>query len=83
MTSETPPSSRRSSEIVRAVEQALGRFLLDVGLDAQDKRRLAIDLIEALTSVGIILVGRHHRPVTSENTSVAPDESDTFHGKTD
>jgi len=57
----------------------MGRFLLDVGLDPGDRRRLALDLIEALTSAGIILVQRHHRPPTS----APPDETDTFNGKTD
>ncbi len=79
MTEETPRSPRRPNELIRSVERGMGRFLLDVGLDPGDRRRLALDLIEALTSAGIILVQRHHRPPTS----APPDETDTFNGKTD
>lgn len=83
MPEETPPPrpSRRPNELVRAVERGLGRFLLDVEIDPHDRRRLAIDLIEALASAGIILVTRHHRPPAA--TDAPSDNSDTSKGKTE
>lgn len=78
MTGETPRPSRRPNELVRAVERGIGRFFLDVEIDPTDRRRLALDLIEALASAGIILVKQHRRP-----RPAPPDESDTFKGKTD
>lgn len=81
MTEQPPRTPRRSNDLVRAVERALGRFLLDVGMDPHDRRRLALDLIEALASAGVILVQHHRRPPATE--PAAPDESSTSEPKTD
>ena len=80
MTEETPRPSRRPNELIRAVERGIGRFFLDVEIDPTDRRRLALDLIESLASVGIILVKEHRRP---RPAATPPDDSDTFKGKTD
>jgi hypothetical protein len=67
---------------VRAVEKAIAGLLIDVTLEPHERRRLALAMIEAFTSVGIILVQRHHKPPTSTD---APEtgQSDTSKGKTD
>lgn len=76
-------NSRRPNELVRAVERGMSRFFLDVEIDPHDRRRLALDLIEALASVGIILVKRHHRPADDDTESPPTTDSDTFKDKTD